>query len=71
METWLVPVGITVLFIAGTVSIIVTNVRQARKAKESPPAHKGKRQAQRGRVYRSGGTYRNASPSDGGTGGGY
>jgi hypothetical protein len=39
-------------------------------ARERPPAHRGSFQSQRGRVYRTGGTSHNASPSDG-NGGSY
>ncbi|MCR1160727.1 MULTISPECIES: hypothetical protein [Micrococcaceae] len=56
--------------IALALGVVWRSFRQKRKAKDKPPAHRGTFQSQRGRVYRDGGTYRNANPSDG-TGGGY
>jgi hypothetical protein len=64
---------IALILLAVPVALVVgvawRSFRQDRRAKEKPPAHRGTFQSQRGRVYREGGTYRNASPSDGGGGG--
>ncbi|MDQ0076314.1 H+/gluconate symporter-like permease [Arthrobacter oryzae] len=70
LDTLIALAGILAVPIALAVCVVWRNVRQNRRAKEKPPAHRGTFQSQRGRVYRNGGTYRNASPSDG-TGGGY
>lgn len=52
--------------IALAIGVVWRSVHQDKRAKDKPPAHRGTFQSQRGRVYREGGTYRNASPSDGG-----
>jgi len=53
------------VLLALVLAVAWRSIRQDRRAKEKPPAHRGTFQSQRGRVYREGGTYRNASPSDG------
>ena len=70
LNTLIALAGILAVLIALAGCIVFRSVRQDRRAKVKPPAHRGTFQSQRGRVYRDGGTYRNASPSDG-TGGGY
>ncbi|MGP0224067.1 hypothetical protein [Paenarthrobacter sp. NCHU4564] len=69
MET-LIVVG-AVLAVPAAVSILVVWRIFRPVRKERLPAHRGSFQSQRGRVYRKNGTYRNASPSDGGSGSGY
>lgn len=58
----LILLGVPLALVLG---VAWRSIRQDRRAKEKPPAHRGTFQSQRGRVYREGGTYRNASPSDG------
>jgi hypothetical protein len=54
VEVWIVIGGFAILFAAVITSLVRTNIRQKKRAKENPPAHKGPRQSQRGRVYRKG-----------------
>ncbi|MFF2842483.1 hypothetical protein [Paenarthrobacter sp. NPDC057981] len=66
MET-LVVVGAVLAVPVAVIMLVAWRMILRPVAKERLPAHSGSFQSQRGRVYRKGGTYRNASPSDGGS----
>ncbi|MGR0159162.1 hypothetical protein [Paenarthrobacter nitroguajacolicus] len=68
METLIVAAAVFAVPLAIAVVVVCRIFRP--KTKDRVPAHRGTFQSQRGRVYSKGGTYRNASPSDG-TGGGF
>ena len=69
METFIILGAILAVPVGVVVRVVWRIFRPLKKARL--PAHRGTFQSQRGRVYRKGGTYRNASASDGGSGGGY
>lgn len=66
METFLIAAAVFAVPLALAVVVVWRIFRPPAKTRQA--AHRGTFQSQRGRVYRKGGTYRNASPSDG-TGG--